>query len=47
MACEIIVTQQDEILLNSQHSYLLILLCVASRRLFIFRDPMSEVKDSA
>ena len=47
MACEIIVTQRDVILLNSQHSYFLILLCIASSRLFIFRDPMSEVKDSA
>ena len=45
MACEIIVTQRDVILLNSQHSYLLFLLCIASSRLFIFRDPMSEVKD--
>ena len=47
MACEIIVTQRDVILLNSQHSYFLIFLCIASSRLFIFRDPMSEVKDSA
>ena len=47
MACEIIVTQQDVIILNSQHLYLLILLGIASSRLFIFRDPMSEVKDSA
>ena len=47
VACEIIVTQRDVILLNSQHSYLLILLCIASSRLFIFRDPMSEVKDRA
>ena len=47
MACEIIVTQRDVIILNSQHLYLLILLCIASSRLFIIRDPMSEVKDSA
>ena len=47
MACEIIVTQRDVILLNSQHSYFLTILCIAASRLFFFRDTMSEVKDSA
>jgi len=47
MACEIIVTQRDVILLNSQHSCLLTLLSIASSRFFIFGGPMSEVKDSA
>ena len=47
MAYEIIVTQRDVILLNSQHSCSLTLLCITSSGLFIFRGPMSEVKDSA
>lgn len=47
MACEIFVTQRDMILLNSQTCYSLTLLYIHSNGLFIFGDPMSEVKDSA